>query len=232
MKVDPARRQLVVASSALEPDRGGAGVFRFELASGQPILTQKVLGKGHLWNDLALLPEGVLVTDSVEGTVYRLGRGSPERLLAPGRLDYPNGIAVTPDGRQAFVAHLGGIVVLDLASGRATPLPHPSDVTLVGIDGLYLDVQPSGARLIGIQNGVAPVRLIALALDRDLARVTGLTLLAARSPAFPSPTTGAVAEGELYFLANAQIEALSEEGRLVRPLDKLRPVVVRALRLP
>lgn len=173
-----------------------------------------------------------MVTDSEEGTVYRVRNGQAERLLEPGALPYPNGIAATPDGRRAFVAHGEGIAVLDLATRRLTPLPHPDGVAILGIDGLYLDLQPGGGRLIGIQNDTDPIRLIALPLDPTLTRVTGLTVLAARSPNLPSPTTGALVGGDFYFMANTQIDQLGDDGRLRVPLEKLEPVVVRVLRLP
>jgi hypothetical protein len=197
MKVDATRRELVAAAMGLGPRRQGSGLFRFDLATGRP--TGSVVLDGHdrlhLWNDLAFLPSGgLVVTDSEEGTVYRVRGGRAERLLAPGALLYPNGISATPDGRRAFVAHDEGIAVLDLATRRLTPLPHPDGLALLGIDGLYLDLQPAGGRLIGVQNGTDPIRLIALPLDATLTRVTGLTILAARTPNLPSPTTGALWE--------------------------------------
>jgi len=187
----------------------------------------------HLWNDLAFLPDGgLVVTDSEEGTVYRVRNGRAERLLAPGSLLYPNGIATTPDGRRAFVAHGEGIAILDLATRRLAPLPHPDGVAILGIDGLYLDLQPAGGRLIGVQNDTDPIRLIALPLDATLTRVTGLTILAARTPNLPLPTTGALVGGDFYYMANTQTDQLSDDGRLLVPLEKLQPVMVRVMRLP
>src|SRR3954471_7494246 len=235
MKVDATRRELVAAAMGLGPRRRGSGLFRFDLATGRP--TGSVVLDGHdrlhLWNDLAFLPDGgLVVTDSEEGTVYRVRNGRAERLLAPGTLLYPNGIAATPDGRRAFVAHGEGIAVLDLATRRLTPLPHPDGIALLGIDGLYLDLQPGGGRLIGVQNDTDPIRLIALPLDPTLTRVTGLTILAARSSNLPSPTTGALVEGDFYYMANTQTDRFSDDGRLLVPLEKLEPVVVRVMRLP
>jgi hypothetical protein len=38
---------------------------------------------------------------------------------------------------------------------------HPDGIAILCIDGLYLDLRPTGARLIGVQNGTDPIRLIA-----------------------------------------------------------------------
>ena len=235
MKVDATRRELVAAAMGLGPRRRGSGLFRFDLATGRPTGSVVLDGhdRQHLWNDLAFLPDGgLVVTDSEEGTVYRVRNGRAERLLAPGSLLYPNGIATTPDGRRAFVAHGEGIAILDLATRRLAPLPHPDGVAILGIDGHYLDLQPAGGRLIGVQNDTDPIRLIALPLDATLTRVTGLTILAARTPNLPLPTTGALVGGDFYYMANTQTDQLSDDGRLLVPLEKLQPVMVRVMRLP
>jgi SMP-30/Gluconolactonase/LRE-like region len=221
MKVDDARRQLVVCAN--RPD--ASGVFWFDLASGKLVRSQLVAAtRKHLFNDLVVTARGdVLVTDSEEGTLYRIaaGGGEPERLFPPGSFIYPNGIALSPDEKRLYVAHFRGMSLVDPKSRQAAPLKHPEDVTLVGIDGLYFHE----GRLLAVQNGVEPVRVVEMRLNESQDAVVSVRELEARSPALEIPTTGSPAGDSFYLLANAQLGALDENNRL-RPDAKLAPVVI------
>lgn len=59
--------------------------------------------------------------------------------------------------------------------------------------------------------------------------MTEVKVLEASNPEFDEPTTGAIADGAFYFLANPQLRAFDENHK-IWPLDRLRDVVV--LRLP
>ena len=200
MKVDTQRRRLVVCSAAdpqmrgfQESDRGRSGVFAFDLKSGAVVMRALLPsdGKKHLFNDLALTADGgAYVTDSEEGSVWRLD--SSERLtrfVAPSTFYYPNGIALSPDERSLYVASFTGVDRVELATGVRTALPHPSGVTLVGVDGLYLH----GHSLIAVQNGVRPHRIAVFALSKRYDRVVSGRVLDRLDPLVTDPTTGVVA---------------------------------------
>ncbi|HEY9420854.1 MAG TPA: SMP-30/gluconolactonase/LRE family protein [Thermoanaerobaculia bacterium] len=224
MKVDDARRQLVVCANPGPDGPAASGVFWFELGTGKLIRSQLAeTSRKHLFNDLVVTKSGdVLLTDSEEGTLYRIGAaGEPERLFPPGSFIYPNGIALSPDEKRLYVAHFRGMYLVDLESRQATPMKHPEDVTLVGIDGLYFHE----GRLLAVQNGVEPVRVVEIQLNESLDTVRALRELEARSPSLEIPTTGAPVGKSFYLLANAQLNALDNAGRL-KPDAKLAPVVV------
>jgi hypothetical protein len=111
---------------------------------------------------------------------------------------------------------------------RWLPLPHPWGTTQVGIDGLYFD----RGRLVAVQNGVEPVRLIEIRLTPDGCAVASQQVLEARTPTLASPTTGALVDDFFYFMANTQGDAIDDDGRLLKPLASLAPVAVRRLQLP
>jgi sugar lactone lactonase YvrE len=144
VRVDDAREELWVASSAFGPWRDGvvAGVFRFGLRDGalrgvHPIDTTG----GAFVNDIALAPDGTgYATVTSTGALLRVRADvpAPEVFLPPGSLPDPNGIAVTPDGRYALVAGWHGIVRVDLATRQVMRLRQPSNVASGCIDGLYL----------------------------------------------------------------------------------------------
>lgn len=236
MKVDAAGRTLWAATEGTLSMRGGtnddvgrSALVQYDLRTGR-LLKKVEVGPDpapHLFNDLVLGGDGsVFLTDSEHGSVWRLGPGA-DRLQpvgAPRSLEYPNGIALSSDGRRLFVAHLGGIVVLDLATGHRSPLPHPESLTLAGIDGLYR----RGHDLVAVQNGLEPPRIVVFAMTGGEDRVLGLRVLERGHPLFPAiPTTGAIAEDDLYYIANAQLRAFGPDNRIF-PLDRLQePVVLR-----
>ena len=234
MKVDPARKSLWVCSAEADVPGGNktraSSLYRFDVATGKT--RQKIPsppGGAHLFNDIAVAKDGGLfLTDSEEGAVYRLRAGADrlEVFQPGGRFFYPNGIALSEDGRFLYVAHVLGVAAWELASGRTFDLPSPDEVTLVGIDGLSFN---RGA-LVAIQNGMEPNRVAYFPLASSLDRVTGVRVLERGNPAFEIPTTGAVAGDTYYFIANSQLRALTPGG--VKDPEKRKPVVILELDLP
>ena len=110
MKVDDPRKSLWVCSAEADAPGGtktrASTLFHFDLATRKTL--RKIpspRGGTHLFNDIAIEKDGGLfLTDSEEGTVYRLrvGRDALEVFQAPGRFFYPNGIALSPDGRTLY----------------------------------------------------------------------------------------------------------------------------------
>ena len=236
MKVDASRKSLWVCSAEADsPSPGGKAtrastLFRFDLATGKTL--RKIPsppGGTHLFNDIALEKDGGLfLTDSEEGAVYRLraGRETLEVFQAPGRLFYPNGIALSDDGRYLYVAHVLGVAAWELGNGRSFDLPTPEDVTIVGIDGLSFH----RGGLVAIQNGMEPNRVAYFPLAPSLDRVTGERVLERGNRNFEIPTTGAVAGNSYYVIANSQLRALGPEG--VKDPEKRKPVVILEIDLP
>jgi sugar lactone lactonase YvrE len=240
MKVDRDRApaSLWVCSAEGDPAEGEntsrrSFLYRFDLATGKTL--RKIpspAGGRHLFNDLAIAKNGdIYFTDSEEGSFYRLpaGADSLERLVPADTLPYPNGIALSDDGKLLYVAHAGGILLWDVAKRVSSPLAvvGQEGVYLGGIDGLSF----AGGALIGIQNGATPHRVSLFTLAPSLDRVTSLSVLERGNPLFDIPTTGAVAGDSYYFMANTQLRALGPGGVVKEP-DKRKPVVILKLALP
>jgi hypothetical protein len=206
-------------------------VFWFDIESGAPA-GKAILpadGKNHLFNDLAVTSDGgAFVTDSEEGSVWRVTpSGSLERLLGPGAFLYPNGIALSPDGRFLYVASFAGIDRIEIVSRARKPLPHPHDVTLVAADGL---VYREG-ELIAVQNGVRPARIVAFRLSPGYDQVIGMRILDRLDPLVTDPTTIAVAGSELLAIGNAQIGSFDADGKIF-PIERLEPVRIVKIPIP
>ena len=181
----------------------------------------------HGFNDLVVRRNGeVLTTDSLANEVLRFEpvsqKFSPVTLHRP--LFYPNGIALAADDHTLYVADSLGVVRVDLSSGDSRDVDPGPRSTLAGIDGLYWY---NGA-LIGIQNGIGSPRIAAFRLSNDGLRVAHTTVLENRSNFTVLPTTGAIRGSDFYFIANSQIDNMSNDKVMdVTKLDVIRIGVVR-----
>jgi sugar lactone lactonase YvrE len=233
---DPARRALWVSSGcsplaagAPPEERGRSWLLEYDLddATLRRRLAAPVAG-GRV-SDLALGPDGTLyAADDGGGRVYALGpkEDALRVLVAAGPLVSPQGLAVSSDGRDLFVAdYTRGIARVDLATGTVALLPAPDDVLLTGIDGLVL----AGDSLVGIQNGLRPHRIVRVGLDPERTRVLGATVLARALPEWDEPTLGVLVGSDLYYVANSQYRLFADDG--TPDLARLRPPMVLRLRL-
>ena len=183
----------------------------------------------HGFNDLVVRRNGdVLTTDSLANEVLRFEPVSqkffPIAVHRP--LFYPNGIALAADDHTLYVADSLGVIRVDLSDGDSRDVDPGPRSTLAGIDGLYWY---NGA-LIGIQNGIGSPRVAAFRLSNDGLRVTHTTVLENRSNYTVLPTTGAIRGSDFYFIANSQIDNLSNDR--VMDVTKLEVIRIGVVRLP
>lgn len=213
MKVDPAARVLWVASVAFplmggytDADAGRSRLVALELPGGAARLSLPLGSKDapSQLNDLAPLPGGrVVVTDSQSGALYAADLDADAlRVLSPaGTFESPNGIAAADDGATLYVADLFGLSAVDPATGAARRLDAAPGSCTGGVDGLSF----ASGRLVGIQNLFGAPRIWSVALTP--AGLGPPTILASGDPRLQGPTTGAVAEGALWLIANPQLRA-------------------------
>jgi sugar lactone lactonase YvrE len=239
IRVDAKRRRLW-AASAVFPEIPGfdkasgrrSAVFEYDLKTGK-LLTRHTPPEGsgeHIFGDLVVASNGdVYVSDSASPVVFviKAGRGAVEEFVRDGLFLNLQGIALSPDEKTLFLADYSrGVVAVDMATKRATALPIPDAATVLGIDGLYFH---SGS-LIGIQNGVAPHRIIRLALSKDFSRVERVSVVAANDPAWDEPTLGVLVGDMLYYNAVSQWGNVGEGGKFAKP-EALRDAVVMKVKL-
>jgi sugar lactone lactonase YvrE len=240
LRVDASRRRLWAATLVIDSTAprfrrgvgGRAALHGYDLDSRRRVANHAVSESGpHLLNDIAITPRGdVYVTDSEGDALYRLRADGPllERFHA-GTTDftYPNGIAVSADGTRLYVAHVEGISSWNLAGAdglveRVTTAP---GVAAGGIDGLYA----CSGSLLAVQSLLGFQRVVLLALDSTGLHIARQQALERQHPAHDVATTGAIAQGAFYYIANSQLGRLDSDQR-VAPSDSPRASVV--LRLP
>lgn len=237
MKVDQKRRLLWVCTTAhaqmsnyRSEDKGKSALFKYDLKSGNLLAKFQLSDtkKPHWFGDLVINAKGdVFTSDSVSPAIYSLKHGGSqlETIYEGTPLVSPQGLDLTKDQQQLFVAdYSNGVFLIDLKTRKASSLE--SEVTLLGIDGLY-SYKDS---LICIQNGVNPQRVVKLTLNKNLTRVERFETVEANNPVFDEPTLGVVVKDQFYFVANSQWGAIDQSGKLAS-MDKLKDPTILKLKL-
>jgi len=240
MAVDSARRVLWVATTALPrmegftaADSGRVGVFGYDLDSGRlrrSAWAARDSSTAHTFGDVAVASNGdVYVSDSQAPWILRLANGS-DSLVAFATdplFRSPQGMAITPDGQTMFLADYShGLLRVDLANRTVSMMHVPTNVTTLGIDGLYLH---RGA-LIAVQNGIVPARLVRFCLDAHGRGVRRAELLD-RNPALADePTLGTIVGDSAFYVATSQWDKFDDAGRRAAGTT-LRPVAVLGVAL-
>ena len=240
LRVDAPRGRLWAA--VLDPDstaprfrNGGGGwaaLHAYDLRTGRLLGRYPApdSSRPHLLNDIAITPGGDLyVTDSEGEALYRLraGGGVLERVHgdAPD-FTYPNGLAVAPGGRRLYVAHVEGVSAFTLGESMPkgiTRLPTPPGISAGGIDGLYA----CAGGLLAIQSLFDFQQVTWFRLAPDGRQSLAARALERRHPAHDAATTGAVAGGALFYIANAQLARLAPDGTVSPAAGRGRSVVLR-----
>jgi hypothetical protein len=222
IKVDPRDRTVWAVSNSA----GESGLFHFDAPSGSLIrkYTLSRVTEPHLFNDLAISSQGdVFVTDTRAGTVYWVSAATGRLEIFDPKLkvEAANGIALSSDDKTLYVAGFpDGITVVNVASKTFHAIGHPPDLCLGNIDGLsYFN-----GSLIAIQNGVMTPRVARYRLAADGNSIESFEVLERRNPLFEGITTGTMADGAFYFMANTQLDKVV--GGRIKPGVQLNPVKI------
>lgn len=179
MAVDHRRRLLWVTSADTVPGgedypafNGVSALYAFDLTTGafRAKVELPPAAAGHQLGDVIITPRGTLFSsDSRSPVVYRVPAGpipAVAEVAAQGSPAFRNlqGMVVSPDERTLYVADYShGLLRIDLRSGEVLGVPAPPGQSLLGVDGL---ASGGPGRLLAVQNGISPVRVIAIHLDQ------------------------------------------------------------------
>src|SRR5688572_4623745 len=208
IRPEPASRSYLVCVN--EPDGSNSAVVRHDESSGEIKSTSRLPMPNALCNDIALLKNGSFaVTDSNNG-VFHLVDGKLEPLALTTPVYYPNGIASDLDKNRLYVAHAGGVVVHDFATGKSRELATAKTI-IGGIDGM---VWHKGS-LIGVQNARgAATRLLRITPDAEAQAAKVAVLLAGTD--FPGRASTVAIAGDEAFVIGATGSGEREEPVLIR----------------
>jgi len=214
LEVDEARGALWAATGALpemsgytEAMKGRAGVAEFDLETGalRRVVLVPADGGDHVLGDVLVAEDGsIFATDSVAPVLWRLATGADtlERWVESPEFLSLQGLVISQDDSALVVATYGnGLLRIDRATREVVRLHAPAGATLLGVDGLEL--AHDGA-LIAVQNGIAPARLVRVALDPAVREIVALTVLeAAHAETLADPTLVCRAGQDLLVIGDA-----------------------------
>lgn len=161
----------------------------------------------HLFNDMAIVNNEAYISDSDDGSVFRVSEQSekPELFIKDKTLRDINGITLLKEDQLVVNASIG-FFTISLSTKEIKQLPFEGYFPL-GIDGLCKYQQS----LIGIQNVGFPFSINRYFLNSSFDKIESAKVLLADHPQFKIPTTGVVVENAFYFIANSQLTNVDGE---------------------
>ena len=205
---------------APKADSGRSTLLEVNVRTGQVLHRYELPDDGtpHVLGDAALTSDGALIiSDGLNGSVY-LFHPKTGKFMDIGSRQFispqtPVSLAfatIVPD----YVRGLGVVVPCLDNCEYVHWLKNKTSLPLNGIDGLYRvpafgDKEP--IKLIAIQNGTTPQRILELQLDSKLTAVESATILRS-DPALGDITHGVFVDGKFQFIANSGWDQLDEKG--------------------
>ncbi len=232
-----AKRGVLWATTAAGPecaaydaaDSGRTALLEYDLGSARLRRRYDVprTAARQALGDLTVAADGaVYACESYGGAVYRLPAGGEalDTLVAPGAFRSPQMPALAADGKRLYVADYSrGIAAVDLSTGAVGWMPKPYSLAPAGIDGLYRD----GNRLIAIQNGTAPHRVLELTLDAAGVQITAWRVLEQASERLGEPNHGVFVDRDFYFIGDSGWDRVGDDGRLSTTPESKPPVLLK-----
>ena len=198
--------------SGYSPDlEGRSAVLCFNRKSKELEKVYKIEGD-HIFGDFVISPEGVLyVTDSNYPMVYRISDqdSSLQAFISSSRWYNLQGVAMSDDSKYLYVSdYITGIHRVEISSGDMVPLITENQL-LRGSDGIY----QKGGKLVLLQNGVLPVRVLSMQLDSNgKGEPESLTYEVQSTLGLTEPTLGVWVGTDLYYIGNSPWQYY-EEGK-------------------
>jgi hypothetical protein len=192
--IDPRRGDLWVASAKGRGDQAASVLHKLQLVSGRTLMEVRV-PEGHpaaRLVDVTVAPDGtVYAIDDVDARLFRLRPGT-RRLEQVMRLGAATPTAMTAvDDRVLYVAAADGLLRVDLAADKATPVKSVEQLTQ------FVSLSWRANALVGVERVADSFLVVRIALDSAGTRAEPRAILAAS----PQPTVGTLTPEGFYYLA-------------------------------
>jgi hypothetical protein len=119
--------------------------------------------------------------------------------------------------------YVRGIGVLEIATKKVRWLSMDGRFALNGIDGMYFD----HGRLIAVQNGTSPERVVVFKLDATRSKIESETIVERSTETLGDPTHGVVIGDEFYYIANSGWDSVDEHGNMKPGAKPTAPRIMR-----
>lgn len=210
LRIDEAKQHLWACNNEGEGLLGGKShVHQYDLKTGKLIRKYSYQAKDetHLFNDAVLLNGNVYISDSEFKAVYKIDpiAGTLQLFLQSDQLRYANGITTVPGTSTLVVSSTNGLASIHVETKAISFIPF-SSYYIIGVDGLYFYKDS----FIGIQNVTYPASINRYYLNSSKDNIIKASLLLADDADFDVPTTGALVDDWLYYIANSQLNNYSK----------------------
>jgi len=216
-----------------QTDIGRGFLLEFNLETLEPLGRFEIPADGvpHVPGSVVVNPAGdVYFIDRAVPVLYRKPVGqSLTAYLANPRMVGLRDLAISADGNKLYAADAAmGIMVVDVVNAKALPLTGPETLNLSGISGIMY----AEGKLLVLQNGITPQRLMRLDLDPTGTSVTNSSALAIALEPFNAPAFGVVQGGAAYYFASSNLAdpGVKETIVMKTPIELSEEIVTPNLR--
>jgi tetratricopeptide (TPR) repeat protein len=232
VKVDSTTNSLWVAST-ITPEMMDydstlvSAVYQFDLHTRKLMARYEPQheAKEFFFGDLILNKAGdVFVSDSRNNIIFKVNHQTKklEPYFSSDEFWNIQGIGFSDDETHLFIAdYIKGIFRLNLKTKELKLLPIEAIASAKGIDGLYA----YGNKLIAIQNGVQPMRVMELTLNNTHDAIVAARTVDRAHADFNEPTNGCLVNNTLYYVANSQWNGYDEQKK-IKPAAELQPIII------
>ena len=205
IEIDPKRGDLWIANSGA--DRG-ASLHKLQLVSGRVLFEISVpaeLGPTALV-DAAVLGDGEVLLLDAEGRRILGLLPAARSFKRAATVDVEGATSITSNGGSiAYVAHRNGLLRVDLAARKATPVR--------GAPSGLLRIRSNGHTLVGVQPAGKGHRIVRIRLDATGSKMARMDVLDAGTT-MPDAAALTIADGILYYLTSVNGDAVLRRARL------------------
>ena len=207
-------------------DKGKSALLRIDLASGRVLETLRGrLKSEHHFGDVAVAADGeVYVSDSaVAGDLPGVVNGNALEPFVRGPFASMQGLA--PARNVLYVADYSqGPLRRRSAHARHPPAARAAECVAPRRRRSLL--ASTSRRSSATQNGTNPNRILRIRLAPGGLAVSSVETLLANAAGMGDPTLGVVAGKRFFFNANAQWDLFGDDGKICRPVEAFRAVVL------
>lgn len=200
------------------------GVIEVDPITGK-LLNKWVLPQGsdgHQIADIAISERGtVFVADAAGNALYKIKDSVLDSIPTTATFMNVQGIVARGEADLLVADYGRGLWRVNTNTGTAILYGVPNNVTVTGIDGLFVH----NNRIIAIQNGTSPHRVLEVHLNDQQNIIISTTTLAQNLPIFDEPTLGTSTGDGFIFVASSQWPKFGEGGAL-REGTTLNPTTI------
>ncbi|MEW2920784.1 SMP-30/gluconolactonase/LRE family protein [Muricauda sp. ANG21] len=223
---------LYALGNGLSKENNSSILLLLDITSGELIKSYTLNNGSFVFlNDIAVNSKGaVYITDSESGDIYTINpaTGQLEVFFSHYEVKHSNGISISDDGKYLYLAsYTSGIRILDITRKKLINQPN----TFKGIDGMIYH----GNNLFAIVNGRRDLTLngvFQFGLNENSSEIISDTKITVFEHASDIPTTFAIYDGHMYFVADSQLNNFNQENNTIIHPDQLENYRLTRLKIP